>query len=69
MYAAYHGPEGLKRIATRVHGLAAVLAEGAKKLGLGVPDKPFFDTVTIKVGVPSHSIACSCLEVLEGCTW
>lgn len=28
MYAVYHGPEGLKRIANRVHGLAAVLASG-----------------------------------------
>lgn len=29
MYAVYHGPEGLKRIATRVNGLAGVLAAGA----------------------------------------
>ena len=50
LYAVYHGPEGLKTIAARVNGLAAVLAEGAKKLGHGVPSKPFFDTVAITVG-------------------
>ena len=50
LYAVYHGPEGLKTIAARVNGLASVLAEGAKKLGLGVPSKPFFDTVAISVG-------------------
>jgi glycine dehydrogenase len=30
MYAVYHGPEGLRAIATRVHGLAAVLARGLR---------------------------------------
>mmetsp|Transcript_10501 Transcript_10501/g.31532 ORF Transcript_10501/g.31532 Transcript_10501/m.31532 type:complete len:1043 (-) Transcript_10501:453-3581(-) len=49
LYGVYHGPEGLLRIARRVNGLASVLAEGAKKLGLGVADAPFFDTVTIAV--------------------
>lgn len=49
LYAVYHGPEGLKTIARRVNGLAAVLAEGAKKLGHAVPSAPFFDTVAIKV--------------------
>lgn len=55
LYAVYHGPEGLKTIATRVNGLAAVLAEGARRLGLGVPAKPFFDTVTIKVRLEAQS--------------
>lgn len=36
MYAVYHGPEGLKRIADRVHGLAAVLAHGQLHFRLGV---------------------------------
>ncbi|GAX78132.1 hypothetical protein CEUSTIGMA_g5574.t1 [Chlamydomonas eustigma] len=49
LYAVYHGPEGLKTIAARCNGLAAVTAAGAKKLGLGVPSKPFFDTVAITV--------------------
>ncbi|XP_020590288.1 glycine dehydrogenase (decarboxylating), mitochondrial-like [Phalaenopsis equestris] len=49
MYAVYHGPEGLKAIADRVHGLAGVFAHGLKKLGtVDVQESPFFDTVKIK---------------------
>ncbi|MBI5623086.1 MAG: aminomethyl-transferring glycine dehydrogenase [Elusimicrobia bacterium] len=51
-YASYHGPEGLKRIAGRVHGLACRLAEGLKALGWRVPEEPFFDTVRVE-GDPS----------------
>lgn len=48
MYAVYHGPEGLKAIANRVHGLAGVFAHGLKKLGtVTVQDLPFFDTVKV----------------------
>ncbi|KAL0330434.1 UNVERIFIED_CONTAM: Glycine dehydrogenase (decarboxylating), mitochondrial [Sesamum radiatum] len=49
MYAVYHGPEGLKTIAQRVHGLAGTFAAGLKKLGtVEVQDLPFFDTVKVK---------------------
>jgi glycine cleavage system pyridoxal-binding protein P len=51
MYAVYHGPDGLKQIAERTHGLAAVLAAGAEKLGLKVAKEPFFDTIRIDVSV------------------
>ncbi|KAK1417907.1 hypothetical protein QVD17_27043 [Tagetes erecta] len=48
MYGVYHGPEGLKTIAQRVHGLAATFAAGLKKLGtVDVQGLPFFDTVKI----------------------
>ncbi|KAJ3695000.1 hypothetical protein LUZ60_000377 [Juncus effusus] len=48
MYAVYHGPEGLKAIADRVHGLAGVFAHGLKKLGsVQVQELPFFDTVKV----------------------
>ncbi|RLN23218.1 glycine dehydrogenase (decarboxylating), mitochondrial-like [Panicum miliaceum] len=48
MYAVYHGPEGLKAIADRVHGLAGTFAHGLKKLGtVTVQDLPFFDTVKV----------------------
>ncbi|HEX4963914.1 MAG TPA: aminomethyl-transferring glycine dehydrogenase [Thermoanaerobaculia bacterium] len=50
MYAVYHGPEGLKAIARRVHALAAALAEGLRRLGFGVPREPFFDTVSVDLG-------------------
>lgn len=50
MYAVYHGPEGLTKIADRVHGLAGVLYEGSKKLGHKISDQAFFDTICIDVG-------------------
>ncbi|KAL3645979.1 hypothetical protein CASFOL_011159 [Castilleja foliolosa] len=51
MYAVYHGPEGLKTIAQRVHGLAGTFAAGLKKLGtVEVQSLPFFDTVKVKCG-------------------
>ena len=50
MYAVYHGPEGLRRIARRVHGASSVLVAGLERLGLDVGDAPFFDT--LKVALP-----------------
>lgn len=50
MYAVYHGPEGLKTIANRVHGLAAVFSAGVSKLGFQTGSAPFFDTVKVTVG-------------------
>ena len=49
MYAVYHGPEGLRRIAERVHGLTLVLAEGLRRLGFDVSPKVFFDTIRVPV--------------------
>ena len=49
MYASYHGPEGLRRIARRTHILTKALAGGLKKLGYSVDDAPFFDTLRINV--------------------
>jgi glycine dehydrogenase len=46
MYAVWHGPQGLTRIARRVHRMACALAAGAEKLGHKVPHE-FFDTVRI----------------------
>ena len=46
MYASYHGPEGLRRIAGRVHRHAVVLREGLRLGGVAVADGPIFDTVT-----------------------
>ncbi|XP_030552511.1 glycine dehydrogenase (decarboxylating), mitochondrial [Rhodamnia argentea] len=56
MYAVYHGPEGLKTIAQRVHGLAGAFALGLKKLGVEVQELPFFDTVKVKCA-DAHAIA------------
>ncbi|HMK12277.1 MAG TPA: aminomethyl-transferring glycine dehydrogenase, partial [Acidimicrobiales bacterium] len=49
MYAVYHGPEGLRRIATRVHAFADSLATRLRVAGLDVVHDSFFDTVTIRV--------------------
>jgi glycine dehydrogenase len=51
MYAVYHGPEGLRRIASRVHAFAQVLAARVRALGLNLVHDAFFDTV--RVSVPS----------------
>src|SRR6185437_9575138 len=48
MYAVYHGPEGIKKIAERVHGLTAILAEGARRLGYKIGHAAFFDTIVIE---------------------
>jgi glycine dehydrogenase len=49
MYAVWHGPEGLARIARRVHRLATLLAAGAEKLGHTVAHDVFFDTVRVEL--------------------
>ncbi|MGB5487875.1 MAG: glycine dehydrogenase (aminomethyl-transferring), partial [Lysobacterales bacterium] len=47
MYAVYHGAEGLKRIAQRIHRLASLLVIGLKSLGFESANQAWFDTVTI----------------------
>jgi len=49
MYAVYHGPDGLRRIAERVRGLTLLLAEGLRRLGFDVLPKVFFDTIRVSV--------------------
>ncbi|MDH1056528.1 aminomethyl-transferring glycine dehydrogenase [Aquipseudomonas alcaligenes] len=49
-YAVYHGPQGLKRIAQRVHRLTAVLAAGLEQKGVKRDNQFFFDTLTLDVG-------------------
>lgn len=48
-YAVYHGPEGLKRIASRIHGLAKLASAGLDKIGFKNNNEHFFDTLTIQV--------------------
>ncbi len=49
LYGAYHGPEGLRAIAERVHALAARLAAALRDGGLDVVHNEFFDTVSVCV--------------------
>src|SRR5690606_29810849 len=50
MYAVFHGPDGLKAIAQRIHRKTVRLVKGLEKLGFEVEPKTFFDTVTVRVG-------------------
>src|SRR5688500_1038133 len=50
MYAVYHGPDGLRRLATRVARLAAILAAGLRELGHSVVHATAFDTLCIDAG-------------------
>ncbi|EEB85718.1 aminomethyl-transferring glycine dehydrogenase [Roseobacter sp. GAI101] len=50
MYAVFHGPEGLKAIAQRIHRKAVRLANGLEEAGFKVDPKAFFDTITVDVG-------------------
>ena len=58
MYAVWHGPQGLTRIARRTHRLATMLAEGLKKLGFATGDAPMFDTVRVETGKLSAKELC-----------
>jgi glycine dehydrogenase len=49
MYAVYHGPEGLKKIAQWVHKATVTLAAGLKRLGYEVSPEPFFDTLQLNL--------------------
>jgi len=49
MYAVYHGPQGLKKIAGRIHGLAKLLELALKDLGVSQVNKLYFDTLKLKV--------------------
>lgn len=48
MYGVYHGPEGLKKIASRIYGLTKLTKLGLEKLGVKVLNETFFDTITVK---------------------
>jgi glycine dehydrogenase len=56
MYAAYHGPLGLATIAARVHRLTGVLAAGLKRLGFGIANDTYFDTLTVVTGPRTEEI-------------
>ncbi|MDT7829611.1 aminomethyl-transferring glycine dehydrogenase [Pricia sp. S334] len=49
MYAVFHGPEGLKYIAKKVHSTAVTLTDALEKLGLYQVNTSYFDTITVKI--------------------
>ena len=58
MYAVYHGPDGLVRIASRVHRLTAILRAGLRQLGFAESHHDTaFDTISLKTGDRTDAIA------------
>ena len=61
MYAVWHGPEGLKNIASRIHLMTGILSLGLQKLGYKQLNKGYFDTLSFDLGETSkekvHSLA------------
>lgn len=55
-YAVYHGPEGLRTIAARIHRLAAILAAGLTDAGFQPSASTFFDTLEVEVGARAPAI-------------
>ncbi|MBA1198784.1 Glycine dehydrogenase (decarboxylating) [Pseudomonas fluorescens] len=56
MYAVYHGPAGLKRIAERTHALTAILAAGLQQLGVTLQTQAYFDTLTLATGATTAAL-------------
>jgi glycine dehydrogenase len=56
MYAVYHGPEGLARIARRVRRLTAILKAGLVRMGVAVPTEAHFDTIVVRTGAATAAI-------------
>ncbi|WP_193200538.1 aminomethyl-transferring glycine dehydrogenase [Nostoc sp. MG11] len=61
MYAVYHGPDGLKKIADKIHQLTLILAEGLKRLDCKISSQNFFDTLRVELG--THNLE----AILEAC--
>ena len=57
MYAVYHGPAGLKRIALRVASYTAVLAQGLREMGVAVRSETAFDAIVIDTGAETAAVA------------
>ncbi|MFG0609181.1 aminomethyl-transferring glycine dehydrogenase [Delftia sp. WSY_14] len=56
MYAVYHGPEGLERIARRVASYTAIMARGLAELGAPLREVPSFDTLSLHTGAATQAI-------------
>ncbi|MFZ5963331.1 aminomethyl-transferring glycine dehydrogenase [Thalassococcus sp. BH17M4-6] len=55
-YAVFHGPEGLRAIAQRIHRKTVRLAEGLEMAGFSIEPKEFFDTITVDVGLLQRGV-------------
>ena len=64
MYAVYHGPQGLKRIAQRIAAYTAILAKGLETLGHPVKSDTAFDTISIHTKTATKNIAARAVSTL-----
>ena len=62
MYAVFHGPQGLKAIAQRIHRKTVRLARGLEAAGFAVDPKVYFDTVTVDVGPLQSAVMKSAVD-------
>jgi len=62
MYAVWHGPEGLKRIAKRVNLQARLLAAAATQAGLTLRHSAYFDTITIEAGTRADALMAEAVQ-------
>jgi glycine dehydrogenase len=65
MYAVYHGPQGLQRIAQRVQLLTEILAKGLRQLGYTINETPVFDTLKISGGPHSQPALIAAAEARQ----
>ena len=56
MFAVYHGPDGLRRIARRIHRQARALARGLEEAGYRVVHDPYFDALRVEVGARGDAL-------------
>ncbi|TDT76734.1 glycine dehydrogenase [Litoreibacter halocynthiae] len=61
-YAVFHGPEGLKAIAQRIHRKTVRLARGLEEQGFKVEPDSFFDTITVEVGPLQEAVMKSAVD-------
>ncbi|MEZ5675902.1 MAG: aminomethyl-transferring glycine dehydrogenase [Thalassovita sp.] len=62
MYAVFHGPDGLRAIAQRIHRKAVRLVHGLEEAGFKVEPEAFFDTVTVEVGPLQQAVLKSAVD-------
>jgi glycine dehydrogenase len=67
MYAVYHGPDGLQRIARRVASYTALLAQGLQQLGASLLHASAFDTLTLDLGSAQAADLLHARAVAKGC--
>lgn len=61
MYAVYHGPEGIKEIAQRIHNFTRILAAAVTGMGHKVVNRSYFDTLTVKLTYKSKDLHSSAI--------